>query len=252
MVVSDIKIETHVKASFSFTYIGAIILYSYNLISLNYYLALILLILFCKVGATFPDLDLEWKNIQNKTLVNFIINKIIYFTKGRHRSWQTHSWDICIGIGILGYMGLNRLQSNNLLNHCDYEVLFVIFAGFMLGWCSHLFTDMLTTRGVRLFFFLDYKITLVPRISNKKKVSIMFIILFAIGFYLLNIGNLYGIIIVGLSIGFFCLNVKYRNSNYSTGSKWEDLVYKIVKILNVITAFISIIYPWLYNTYIIK
>lgn len=91
------------------------------------------------------------------------MNILIHITGGKHRSWQTHSLDIAILAILISYFLPNYLFNQNLLNMINREVLTLIMLAFSLGWLSHLFSDMLTSGGVRLFCFFNRKIALVPK-----------------------------------------------------------------------------------------
>ena len=86
---------THKKCAISFAFIFVILLYRDAELSINYYLLLLIILEMSKKGALFPDLDHSWHNISEKTVPNRIVNAIIRFTGGKHRSWQTHSIVIC-------------------------------------------------------------------------------------------------------------------------------------------------------------
>lgn len=157
--------ETHQKFSLFWALIGVMILYTSDLMSINYYLALILVIPYASTGAKFPDLDHGWHNIKDKNVVTFIINQAIHLTKGRHRSWQTHSIDIVTILTVVGFILPGFLVRRGILeiDLVSLTIINIIFVGFMLGWWSHIVADMMTPDGVRLTCFRDFKVKLVPR-----------------------------------------------------------------------------------------
>lgn len=152
---------THKVFAIGWVLIGNMILYIKGVTNINYYLALIITLQTGKYGALFPDIDHHWDNVKEKTLINMAINKAIHLTGGKHRSWQTHSWDICLIVAILGFIvpNINTLK----LTDINKEVLSLIWIGFSMGWISHLVSDMLTGEGVRLFCFSKFKVRLVPK-----------------------------------------------------------------------------------------
>lgn len=158
---------THRQYSVTFAFLANIILYKYGVTSINYYLALMLMLLLSKAGAIFPDIDHSWKNVKEKTVPNLIMNKLIHLTGGKHRSWQTHSIDIVIWAIILSMTLPILLYNNNYIDDVNREVLTLIMLGFTAGWISHIFSDMLTSAGVKVICFLPFKASFVPKHIGK-------------------------------------------------------------------------------------
>ena len=154
---------THKQYSVCFACLTMIIFYRLGITEVNYYLALIIVMMTSKVGALFPDLDHDWSNVGNKTVPNKIINTLIHITGGKHRSWQTHSIDICAWFTIIAYFLPRYLCNKGILSIVNKEVLSILMLGFASGWISHLFSDMLTSAGVRVIFFVNKKLKLVPK-----------------------------------------------------------------------------------------
>lgn len=154
---------THKQYSVCFACLTMILFYRLGITEVNYYLALIIVMMTSKVGALFPDLDHDWSNIGNKTVPNKIINTLIHITGGKHRSWQTHSIDICAWFTIIAYLLPRYLCNKGILSIVNKEVLSILMLGFASGWISHLFSDMLTSAGVRAICFVNKKIRLVPK-----------------------------------------------------------------------------------------
>lgn len=154
---------THKQFAIFFVYLAAILLNIFSVIDVNFYLQVMIMLAIGKTGALFPDVDHIWKNVKEKTTPNWILNKLIHMTGGRHRSRHTHSWDICIVSFILLLFGVNYLESINLINSIDTSVAFIILCGFYSGWISHLFSDMLSSSGVYLTCFSGVTIKFVPK-----------------------------------------------------------------------------------------
>lgn len=190
---------THREFAITWAAIAAIGVYVAGISELHFYLALIIMIQTGKAGALFPDLDHYWKNVKNKNVLTWVINKVIHLTGGKHRSWQTHSIDIAIVLTIVAMVLPGQLYAKGLISVFNMEVLKVMCIGFMVGWDSHVFSDMLTPGGVRLFCFKDYKISIVPR--------------------------------------------RFLGISFVTGSGWEELVYRVSKINNVVLIAICLIFP---------
>lgn len=153
---------THRQYAITFAFVANIILYKTGLTQINYYLALPLLLLVSKYGALFPDVDHSWQNVKEKTVPNWIINKLIHLTGGKHRSWQTHSIDITAIVSVVFFFLPKILFNYGIISDVNREVLSIILIGFCAGWISHIFSDMLTSAGVRLICFTHIKVALVP------------------------------------------------------------------------------------------
>lgn len=159
--------RTHKEFAISFIYLATFYIYNTALIDINYYILLVIMLCVGAKGALFPDVDHSWNNVKEKTLFNRIINGIIHITGGKHRSWQTHSLDLCIVTFIL-LMTVNRyLFSIEKLSELNYSVLEMLILAFYSGWVSHLISDMFTVGGVYLLFLGLKKIRLVPRRIGK-------------------------------------------------------------------------------------
>lgn len=154
---------THRAFAIGWVLLGNMVLYRMGMTEVNYFLALIIMLHVGKYGALFPDIDHHWQNVKEKTVPNWIINKIIHMTGGKHRSWQTHSIDIVAVVTILSFIIPDRLYVMEKISKVNMEVLSIIMIGFSLGWMSHIFSDMLTSAGVRLFCWNKFKVALVPK-----------------------------------------------------------------------------------------
>jgi membrane-bound metal-dependent hydrolase YbcI (DUF457 family) len=197
---------THRKYSVSFAFIAAMILYKTQYVSISYYLTVIILLLTSRHGALFPDLDHTWSKVGNKTVPNKIINTVIHATGGKHRSWQTHSIDICLVFSIISITVPKVMYWQGILSYTNEQVLMLLMIGFSTGWISHLFSDMWTSAGVRLFCF-------------SKKTTIAF---------------------VPKKIKIF-----RKELRFNTGNQWESFCYKIVNNLNLWLGFICVLYPFI-------
>lgn len=201
---------THKVYSVFFSFLTVMLVYKNSLTEIGYYYTLIIILLVSKKGALFPDLDHNWKNIHEKTITNKIINTIIHITGGKHRSYQTHSIDICMLFTVASYFVPRTLFNKGFISQVNMEVISIILLGFASGWISHLFSDMLTNAGIRLFFFIKCKglnrIKLVPKKIGKIK--------------------------------------------FNTGEEWEQFNFKIISILNKIIGAICLIYPLFIDGYI--
>jgi len=154
---------THRQYSICFGYLTLMLFYNLGVTNINYYLALPIILMTARSGALFPDLDHTWQNVSDKTILNKVINTLIHVTGGKHRSWQTHSIDIVVIYTIISWILPNKLYEYNKISEVNKEVLLLLLLGFASGWISHIFSDMLTSAGVRLLCFRKFKVKLVPR-----------------------------------------------------------------------------------------
>lgn len=162
---------THERFSIGIAYIAAMIVARYGLTDINYYLAVFIIQAFALSGARFPDLDRTWKLVKNKTTLGWIVNCIIHKTGGKHRSWQTHSWDICLVSGFIFISVLRGALAGENISYINFQISLVILAGIYSGWISHLLSDMLTSDGVFLFCWRKKKIRFVPKKIGKFRFS---------------------------------------------------------------------------------
>lgn len=154
---------THRKFAIFWALAGIMYLYTKGLTEINYYLALMMVIPFSEVGALFPDLDHDWSRVKVKNPITFIVNRLIHWTGGTHRSWQTHSIDIALLVTFLSYFLPQKLYEMGKLSLVNKEVLSIMMIGFSFGWLSHIFSDMMTSGKVKLFCFLNWRVGFVPK-----------------------------------------------------------------------------------------
>ena len=150
--------RTHKQYSIAFSYIALMILYTLKLFNFSYYLCFPIILLVGQWGAKFPDLDHNFANIKDKNVLTWCISKLIHITGGKHRSWQTHSWDICVI-----YSVVTNLLIGKYLNEMDSGLAFLINCGFIAGWISHLVADMFNGVGVRIVCWSKKTVAFVPR-----------------------------------------------------------------------------------------
>lgn len=155
--------RTHKECAISFVYLATFYIYSNSIVEINYYSLLLIMLCVGASGALFPDVDHTWKNVKEKTLFNWIINKLIHLTGGKHRSWQTHSIDLCIASGLLLLIYSKGLFTAEKISELDYEVFRIIIFAFYSGWISHLLSDMLTIQGVYILCLKKKNVKFVPR-----------------------------------------------------------------------------------------
>lgn len=154
---------THRQYSICFAYLMLMVLYAMGINGINYYMSMPIILMSAKAGALFPDVDHDWSNVHDKTLINKVINTLIHATGGKHRSWQTHSLDICLIYSLASWLIPSILYKTDVINIVDKEVMTLLLVGFASGWISHMVADMLTSAGVRLFFWCKFKVKLVPK-----------------------------------------------------------------------------------------
>lgn len=159
---------THRMYSICFAYITAILLFKNSISEINYYLMIPILLATSRYGASFPDVDHHWSNVHDKTVTNKILNVLIRCTGGKHRSWQTHSIDICTVYTIISIKLPNVLYNKGLISLVNSEVMKLLLLGVASGWISHLISDSLTSEGVRIFCWnKKLKLKFVPKKIGK-------------------------------------------------------------------------------------
>lgn len=153
---------THKQYAVCTAYIVAMLMYRYDMSEINYYITLPVIIMSAKYGGLFPDIDHNWQYVSDKTTIHWVINKLIRLTGGKHRSWQTHSIDITLILSVGAYLLPKKLEELGIISVVNKEIMMVILFGFMAGWISHIFSDMMTSAGVRVFAISSRKIAFVP------------------------------------------------------------------------------------------
>lgn len=162
---------THREYSVNFACIALMVMYQVGILtlsfnsrnSINYYLAIPIMTTIAKIGARFPDVDHEWEFVRDKTVTNKIINTLIHATGGTHRSWQTHSIDIVVALSALAFILPGKLIENGIVSNVNGVLIYIIAVAFMVGWISHIFSDMLNGMGVRLLFWRNRRVAFVPK-----------------------------------------------------------------------------------------
>lgn len=250
--------RTHREFSIWFALLLNILVYELKLSNTNYYLNLVVMLLFSKQGALFPDVDHNWQNVKEKTMVNRVINFIIHATGGKHRSWQTHSFDIWL-VSLIGLLAVI-----NKLGFEDRAVALLVILGFYGGWFSHLFSDALTLEGIRVFCFSSkLKIRLVPKQANLT-VNLMIAFILAVSsvmWYIVSLPSRELVSSIGLllAVVFAIFSLKIGNMRFRTGLStygekdssghqlkptWEDIVYALTLRVNLVIFIVALIYPY--------
>lgn len=155
--------KTHKQFGILFSLIALMVLYRFNEFRINYYIAMVLILPASNFGARIPDYDHNWGSVRDKTILAWIINKAIHMTGGRHRSWQTHSWDIALVFLAMAVAIPTKWYDAGGLGAYGRDIMMLILVGIASGWISHLVSDMLTWAGVRVSCISNKKIRLVPK-----------------------------------------------------------------------------------------
>lgn len=114
------------------------------------------------IGGLAPDIDQSTSSIYNKFRGGELISKLLAPLFGGHR-FISHS---LIGVFLAGFIAdlFLSLIGNVLLVDMD-----LVWWAFMLGFVSHLVTDMFTRDGIPLFFPLGFRIGIPPMRSMRIK-----------------------------------------------------------------------------------
>lgn len=233
--------RTHREFALGFVLLATMLVYWFKVTDTNYYVSLCIMELAGRQGGLFPDVDHIWRNVKEKTPINWIINKLIHLTGGVHRSRHTHSWDICIVSGALAI-----IWNMVVLEGTSQEMLFILILGFWSGWISHLLSDMLTSDGVYLSCISRRRTAIVPRTLSRKKIILVAVVIGLLSVISAYLGFVW-ISIAGLVIDVLLIlaAVKLGNIRFNTGNEWEFAVFKVVQKFNVIILIVSLIYPWI-------
>jgi hypothetical protein len=181
---------THKTAAAGAGIAAAYAVYHTNLFNcgISPYIGVFLVTQAARVGGVYPDVDVAWENVPDKTPEKKVINTILRIAGDGHRSRTTHSLDITALLifavavlpKIVGLEGLQHFISSappilaplaliarllNLLltSEASRDVIFLAAIGFVSGWASHMFMDMLTMEGVRLSCLGNRKVRFVPK-----------------------------------------------------------------------------------------
>lgn len=235
--------KTHREFSVSFVIIANALAWKLGVTSINYYISLVVILLFGKQGALFPDVDHIWRNVKEKTIINRVLNTIIHLTGGVHRSWQTHSWDIWL-LSLIGSTYLSIL----FLSDLDRTIMIIIIIGFWSGWFSHLFSDMLSSGGVRILCWLKKStVSLVPKQANlvKNIIASLFIIGISVISFIVRLYDVISISIMILGVVYLCFSIRIKNMKFNTGGEWEELVYKMIYMINIVFYIFALAFPFI-------
>lgn len=234
---------THRKVSVGFAYIAMILLYNLNMLRVNYFLAFIIMVSVSQLGAKFPDYDHAWKNVADKDAIKYVINKLIHLMGGTHRSRQTHSIDIFLIVSAGMLFGADWLFRASEVNS---SVAITIVTGFICGWASHLFADALTTDGVYVLCWMNFKIKLVPkRLTRVASLVIsLALLLGAVAIWGVILDDRCLILLV-LAIIISGWLVAHSGLEFKTGDEWEQMAQKFFATMNIVVGLVSFTYPFI-------
>lgn len=153
--------ETHSSGGFFIALITLNTFITKYLINYNLGYALLSIIIFfytSYVGSLFPDIDMKSSFISKR---HPFISRL-FGRRFRHRGF-THSL-ICVFIIFFAFQVFIKTSNNNII------VLSMCY-GFLLGYISHLFLDLLTKEGIELFYPIKANISIffIKTNSNGEK-----------------------------------------------------------------------------------
>ena len=214
----------------------------YEITKINYYLVLVVFLVLSSIGAEFPDYDRKNLASSNKRDIDklelkYIINKIILKTGGKHRSRHTHSLDLLMIFVLVSTLIMRGFTDINK------AIAFVIVYGFLIGWLSHLFADLLTSGGIYIFWFMPKRVSIVPKELNVRNIIVIVAIEMILGVLLVFHNILYGAIWLIVILVTLYLMITHIGMKFKTGEEWESFVSKVITIVNSGTAVISLVYP---------
>lgn len=239
--------ETHKEGGMLVSVVGFMLLKNNGLLlpDVNEAVQLMVMYPFALWGSTASDLDHHWESAPSKDGFSWAINKVLHLsTKSRdvmdnmrgvkntvgynllglfdakHRSWQTHS-DLTLYSILILLWALLSGRLNVGFSALDTSIVALILIGICLGIVAHLILDMLTPQGI----WLTVGIALNKFLSKVLK----------------------------REVHLFPEKIKVvpKWKIFATGSAWENLICKILRILKVVSVVyvcISMICPDLFDT----
>ena len=194
---------------------------------------------FCMWGSIASDLDHHWESCPSKDIPSWFVHKALHITEpvykklddtldskskkssllykfskfftARHRSWQTHS-DLTF-VFMLWVLYSIIHGKFTMFNHNDVLLLTLIMTGICLGIVAHFILDLLTPEGVWNTFAV-----VLNRFILKGKLPRRF------------------------EKWHFVPKMKC----FATGSDWEDFIYKVLRVMTVVSVvylLISVFFP---------
>lgn len=109
----------------------------------------------CFIGGLFPDLDQVTGNLWQKFPAGSILGRLFAPFFGGHR----HISHSILGLFIFGKLAEYILNRASLTILVDMNF---VWAGFMIGYISHLVMDLFTKEGVALLFPIYFKFGIPP------------------------------------------------------------------------------------------
>lgn len=235
---------THRRFSIGFAYIAIVLLYSLGHSLVNYYLAIPIMLSASHYGAKLADVDHNWDSVKDKTVSNKIINTLIHLTGGKHRSWQTHSWDIIILVTIASIFVPELLLHYGKITAINKEVASLLFIGVSCGWISHGIADMMTSAGMRITCLSKVKVAFVPKQFKFWYTLWLIIPLLGLGVWAyFKFGIILAAIDLALILTVLILGKKLKGFRFNTGEDWEAFVYKCTAVTNFCLGLLCLIYP---------
>ena len=141
--------------------------------NINPLLQLAIIYPFAVYGSVLPDLDHHWDSCPSKDVVSFGINKFLHIGRGlekmglkkfggaidaKHRSWQTHSLILLMGMVVALWFTVKAgAETANIV------IIKLMLSGLILGVLSHLILDAITPQGIWL---------LIPSMIRRKKTTL--------------------------------------------------------------------------------
>lgn len=107
------------------------------------------------LGGLYPDLDNASSDIWKKIPGGSLLGKMLSPLFGGHRM-ITHS---LLGVVVTGFV-LNKLLG--LISSALIVDMKIVWTGFMIGFCSHLLADAISTEGIPLFFPIPINLGIPP------------------------------------------------------------------------------------------
>jgi len=233
--------KTHKMGGMLMSVVGFTVLKNNGLLlaNVNEGLQWLMIYPFCMWGSIASDLDHHWDSCPSKDIPSWFVHKALHITEpaykkldstldnkskkcsllykfskfftARHRSWQTHS-DLTF-VFMLWLLYSIMHGKFTVFNHNDILLLTLVLTGICLGIVAHFVLDLLTPEGVWNTFAV-----LLNRFVLKGK----------------------------LPRHFEKWHFVPKMRCFATGSSWEDFIYKVLRVLTVVSVvylLITVFFP---------
>lgn len=177
---------------------------------------------FAIYGSTASDLDHHWGSSPQKDIISRVFNitlhagtkirrtlpersmasKVLWFFDAKHRSWQTHSYET---LALLIWLCVSSVSGSfSSFNHTEQSIFGLVMAGLSLGLIAHIVLDGITPEGINIATFVILNHIKGTKVLPEK------------------------------------VRIVPQKHYFATGGPWEDLVYNVLRVTNVILLILAV------------